>query len=79
MKQDPGKQKAKMAEYARKITVLRVNEKSLARRYTILQESEELLRKENSKLKTDITSVENAVTGRIGYLTRYKVTILRKE
>ncbi len=73
MKQDPSKQKSRAAEYARKMTVLRVNEKSLARRYTILSESEDLLRKENNKLKADITTVENAVTERIGYLTRYQV------
>lgn len=70
----PDKQKARLSEYARKMTVLRINEKSLARRYTILSESEESLRKECSKLKDDITLMENAVTERIGYLTRYKVS-----
>eukprot|EP00794_Sanderia_malayensis_P012922 gene12922-14254_t len=72
LKHDPSRQKVALAECTRKLTVLRVNEKSLARRYTILQESEEHLRKERNKLKTDITAVENAITERIGYLTRYK-------
>ena len=73
LKKHPDKQKATIAEYARKLTVLRVNEKSLSRRYTILSDSEEQLRKECIKLKDDLTNVENAVTERIGYLTRYKV------
>ncbi|XP_065052482.1 centrosomal protein of 290 kDa-like [Rhopilema esculentum] len=72
LSRDPDRQKSRLSEYARKITLLRVNEKSLSRRYTILKESEEHVRKECSKLRNDITSVENAVVERIGYLTRYK-------
>ena len=75
LSRDPDRQKSRLSEYARKITLLRVNEKSLSRRYTILKESEEHVRKECSKLRNDITSVENAVVERIGYLTRYKVSL----
>lgn len=73
LSREPDKQKARLAEYSRKLTVLRVNEKSLARRYTILSESEEHLRKECAKSREEVTSMENAVTERIGNLTRYKV------
>ncbi|CAI9583379.1 unnamed protein product, partial [Staurois parvus] len=54
------------------MTVLRVNEKSLTRRYTTLLEMEQHLRKENSKLRDDISDMEVAVGERIGYLQRYK-------
>ena len=73
LNRSPEKQKARIAEYARKLTVLRVNEKSLVRRYTLLSESEEQVRKECNKLKDEVTSVETAVSERIGFLTRYKV------
>ena len=76
LSKSPESQKAKIAEYARKVTVLRVNEKSLSRRYTILSDSEEQLRKECSKLRDDFVRLEGAVTERIGYLTRYKVNAL---
>ncbi|XP_030069982.1 centrosomal protein of 290 kDa [Microcaecilia unicolor] len=61
-----------LAESSRKMTVLRVNEKSLTRKYTTLLEMEQHLRKENGKLKTDLTEMETAVAERIGYLQRCK-------
>ncbi|XP_039618116.1 centrosomal protein of 290 kDa-like [Polypterus senegalus] len=61
-----------VAEAARKMIVLKVNEKTLTRRYTIELEMEQHLRKENSKLKNEITAMESAVTKKIGYLQRYK-------
>ncbi|KAM4747907.1 centrosomal protein of 290 kDa [Rhinophrynus dorsalis] len=72
LKVDPDELKTILAESSRKMTVLRVNEKSLTRRYTTLLEMEQHLRKENEKLKTEITEMEAAVGERIGYLQRYK-------
>lgn len=60
----------------RKITVLRVNEKSLSRRYTAMQEVEAALRKENKKYKNDVVAMETAITERLGYLQRHKVRSL---
>ncbi|XP_078534998.1 centrosomal protein of 290 kDa isoform X2 [Lissotriton helveticus] len=69
---DPEGMKKDLVENSRKLTVLRVNEKSLTRRYTTLLEMEQHLRKENNKLRTELTEIEVAVENRIGYLQRYK-------
>ncbi|NXT42558.1 CE290 protein, partial [Pelecanoides urinatrix] len=69
---DPDETKKVLAENNRKITVLQVNEKSLTRQYTTLLEMERHLRKENEKLKGEITHMETAVTGKIGNLQRFK-------
>ncbi|KAM9293690.1 centrosomal protein of 290 kDa [Morus bassanus] len=69
---DPDETKKVLAENNRKITVLRVNERSLARQYTTLLETEQHLRKENESLKDEITHMEAAVTGKIGNLQRFK-------
>ncbi|XP_066265930.1 centrosomal protein of 290 kDa-like [Branchiostoma lanceolatum] len=68
----PDEQQRRLAEMTRKMTVLRVNEKSLTRRYTTLEEMETSLRKENTRLKNDIIAMEKSVAERIGYLQRYK-------
>ena len=60
----------------RKITVLRVNEKSLSWRYTAMQEVEAALRKENKKYKNDVVAMETTITERLGYLQRHKVRSL---
>lgn len=70
---DPDETKKVLAENNRKITVLQVNEKSLTRQYTTLLEMEQHLRKENEKLKGEITQAETAVIGKIGNLQRFKV------
>lgn len=70
---DEDKQKKRLAEMTRKITVLRVNEKSLSRRYTAMQEVEAALRKENKKYRNDVVAMETAITERLGYLQRHKV------
>jgi len=72
---DPDETKKWLAENNRKITVLRVNERSLTRQYTTLLEMERHLRKENEKLKSEITHMETAVEGRIGHLQRFKVQL----
>ncbi|NXJ16223.1 CE290 protein, partial [Odontophorus gujanensis] len=69
---DPDETKKWLAENNRKITVLRVNERSLTRQYTTLLEMERYLRKENEKLKTEITHMETAVAEKIGHLQRFK-------
>ncbi|KFP54531.1 Centrosomal protein of 290 kDa, partial [Cathartes aura] len=69
---DPDETKKVLAENNRKITVLRVNERSLTRQYTTLLETERHLRKENEKLKGEITHMETAVTEKIGNLQRFK-------
>ncbi|CAN8211210.1 unnamed protein product, partial [Coccothraustes coccothraustes] len=72
LQMDPDETKKILAENNRKITVLRVNEKSLTRQCTTLLEMERHLRKENDKLKGEITHMETAVTGKIGNLQRFK-------
>ncbi|KAI0241044.1 CEP209_CC5 domain-containing protein, partial [Lamellibrachia satsuma] len=62
----------RLAELTRKVTVLRVNEKALTRRYTSLQEVEGSLRKTINKLKNEMIAMETAVAERLGYLQRYK-------
>ncbi|XP_035193612.1 centrosomal protein of 290 kDa isoform X2 [Oxyura jamaicensis] len=69
---DPDETKKLLAENNRKITVLRVNERSLTRQYTTLLEMERHLRKENEKLKSEMTHMETAVIGKIGHLQRFK-------
>ncbi|KAM6386819.1 centrosomal protein of 290 kDa [Alca torda] len=69
---DPDETKKVLAENNRKITVLRVNERSLTRQCTTLLETERHLRKENEKLKGEITHMETAVLGKIGNLQRFK-------
>ncbi|NXL60734.1 CE290 protein, partial [Chordeiles acutipennis] len=69
---DPDETKKVLAENNRKITVFRVNERSLTRQYTTLLETEQHLRKENEKLKGEITCMETAVIGKIGNLQRFK-------
>ncbi|NWR61968.1 CE290 protein, partial [Bucorvus abyssinicus] len=69
---DPDETKRLLAENNRKITVLQVNERSLTRQCTTLLEIEQHLRKENEKLKCEITHMETAVTEKIGNLQRFK-------
>ena len=70
---DDDRQKKRLGEMTRKITVLRVNEKSLSRRYTAMQEVEAALRKENKKYRNDVVAMETAISERLGYLQRHKV------
>lgn len=76
LEKDEDKQKKRLGEMTRKITVLRVNEKSLSRRYTAMQEVEAALRRENKKYKNDVVAMETAITERLGYLQRHKVQSL---
>ncbi|XP_070533170.1 centrosomal protein of 290 kDa-like [Ptychodera flava] len=62
----------RVANSSRKMTVLRVNEKALTRRFTMGTEVETTLRKENNRLRNEIVQMEAAVTERLGYLQRHK-------
>ncbi|PFX18289.1 Centrosomal protein of 290 kDa [Stylophora pistillata] len=72
LEKDEDKQKKRLGEMTRKVTVLRVNEKSLSRRYTAMQDVEAALRKENKRYKNDVVAMETAVTEKLGYLQRHK-------
>eukprot|EP00052_Salpingoeca_macrocollata_P029083 m.289747 g.289747 ORF g.289747 m.289747 type:complete len:2313 (-) comp22944_c0_seq3:29-6967(-) len=69
---DPDTVKAKSADLVRKIAVLRVNEKALIRRHTLISSREETLVRENNKLKADMVEMEAVVQQRIAYLERHK-------
>lgn len=73
LQKDPDEIRRQLSEALRKLTVLKVNEKKLTRRYTTLLEQEQHLRKENNKLKDESSHMQAAVTQRLGYLQRYKV------
>lgn len=70
---DPEEIRRQLSEAFRKLTVLRVNEKKLTRRYSTLLEREQLLRKENGKLRDESSRMQASVLQRMGYLQRYKV------
>ncbi|KAK0135686.1 Centrosomal protein [Merluccius polli] len=72
LRKDPEEARRRIAETVRQVTVLRVNEKTLSRRYTLLLEQEQHLRKDNAKLRDDSGQMQAAVTERMGYLQRYK-------
>ncbi|XP_023204586.1 centrosomal protein of 290 kDa isoform X6 [Xiphophorus maculatus] len=69
---DPEEIRRQLSEAFRKLTVLRVNEKKLTRRYSTLLEREQLLRKENGKLRDESSRMQASVLQRMGYLQRYK-------
>lgn len=73
LQKDPDETRRHLSEALRKLTVLRVNEKKLSRRYVTLVEQEQHLRKENDKLKDESSQMQASVTQRLGYLQRYKV------
>ncbi|KAM4734689.1 centrosomal protein of 290 kDa isoform 10-T11 [Anableps anableps] len=69
---DPETIRKQLSEAFRKLTVLKVNEKKLTRRYSTLLEQEQLLRKENNKLRDESSHMQASVIQRMGYLQRYK-------
>uniref|UniRef100_A0A8C5SS35 Centrosomal protein 290 n=1 Tax=Laticauda laticaudata TaxID=8630 RepID=A0A8C5SS35_LATLA len=72
LEKDTDDTKQLFMDYSRKITVLRVNERSVSRQYTTLLEIEKHLRKENEKMKIEIISMEVTVREKIGSLQRFK-------
>ncbi|CAF0890699.1 unnamed protein product, partial [Adineta ricciae] len=74
LEQDDAEVRRRIAEITRKITVLRVNEKTLARKILSYQDIESHLRKDNTKLRTEVVDMEAAVQTRLSYLQRFKDT-----
>ncbi|CAF3440860.1 unnamed protein product [Rotaria sp. Silwood1] len=74
LEQDDAEVRRRIAEVTRKITVLRVNEKELARKILSYQDIESKLRKDNTKLRTEVIDMEVAVQTRLNYLQRFKDT-----
>uniref|UniRef100_UPI0037E88129 centrosomal protein of 290 kDa isoform X2 n=1 Tax=Semicossyphus pulcher TaxID=241346 RepID=UPI0037E88129 len=72
LKKDPEEIKRQLSEALRKLTVLKVNEEKLKRRYITLLEQEQHLRKENGKLREESSHMQASVTQRMGYLQRFK-------
>ncbi|XP_054475608.1 centrosomal protein of 290 kDa [Anoplopoma fimbria] len=72
LQKDPEEVRRSLSEALRKLTVLKVNETKLSRRYITLLEQEQHLRKENGKLRDESSHMQASVTQRIGYLQRYK-------
>ncbi|XP_047188971.1 centrosomal protein of 290 kDa isoform X2 [Scophthalmus maximus] len=72
LEKDPEEGRRRLSEAARKLTVLKVNEKKLTRRYTTLLEQEQHLRRENANLRNDSGHMQASVRQKIGYLQRYK-------
>nr|XP_039270892.1 centrosomal protein of 290 kDa-like isoform X2 [Styela clava] len=72
LQRDPDTVKQRLAETTRKISLLRVNEKTLIRHHKALESSEEQLHIENNRLRNEILLMEKAVSERLGYLERYK-------
>ncbi|XP_008289537.1 centrosomal protein of 290 kDa [Stegastes partitus] len=72
LQRDPEEIRRQLSETFRKLTVLKVNEKKLTRRCTTLLEQEQHLRKDNNKLRDEISHMQTSVTQRMGYLQRYK-------
>uniref|UniRef100_A0A3Q2T4M8 Centrosomal protein 290 n=1 Tax=Fundulus heteroclitus TaxID=8078 RepID=A0A3Q2T4M8_FUNHE len=69
---EPEEVRRQLSEAFRKLTVFAVNEKKLTRRYSTLLEQEQLLRKENGKLRDESSQMQASVIQRMGYLQRYK-------
>eukprot|EP00912_Choanoflagellata_sp_UC4_P000234 UC4_evm2s146 len=67
-----GEWKHQLAEYAGRMNLLVQNEIVLKRRYTVLESSESNLKKQNSKLRNDISQIQKTMEERILYLTQYK-------
>ena len=74
LSQDDVEVRRRLADMTRKITVLRVNEKALTRRYSAMQDIEGKLRKDLTRLRNDMMNMETAVSERLGYLQRHKVS-----
>ncbi|KAM7003571.1 centrosomal protein of 290 kDa [Tautogolabrus adspersus] len=72
LQKDPEEIKRQWSEVLRNVTVLKVNEKKLTRRYITLLEQEQHLRKENGKLRDESSQMQASVTQRMGYLQRFK-------
>ncbi|KAJ8314697.1 hypothetical protein KUTeg_006847 [Tegillarca granosa] len=84
LSKDDTEVRRRLSEMTRRITVLRVNEKALTRRYQTMEEMDGSMRKEVNRYKNEIAAIETAVAERMGYLQRfkdmatYKIGVLQK-
>ena len=62
----------KIAETARRIAILKSNEAILIRRFNAVVDNEEILKRENLKLKNEIMSMESEIKSKLGFLSRHK-------
>ncbi|XP_061576889.1 centrosomal protein of 290 kDa isoform X2 [Cololabis saira] len=72
LQREPEETKRRLSEAFRQLTVLKVNEKKLERRYTTLLEQEQHLRRGNERLRDESADMQASVIQRMGYLQRYK-------
>jgi centrosomal protein CEP290 len=72
MGSDPNELSKRVSEVARRNVVLKVNQETLTRRYAILCEERDLLKKENGRCRADVGAMERAVIGRVSYLQVFK-------
>ncbi|KAM6937006.1 centrosomal protein of 290 kDa [Xenentodon cancila] len=72
LQKEPEEIKRQLSEAFRKLTILKVNEKKLERRYTTLLEQEQHLRRGNDKLRDEASNMQASVIQRMGFLQRYK-------
>jgi peptidoglycan hydrolase CwlO-like protein len=73
MSKGDDEQKRLIAENARRMAVTMADMTALGRKCRALQNLESYMRRENTKLKDEMASMESAVTKRIGELQRHKV------
>jgi centrosomal protein CEP290 len=69
---DPNELSKRVSEVARRNVVLKVNQETLTRRFAILCEERDLLKKENGRCRADVGAMERAVIGRVSYLQVFK-------
>jgi hypothetical protein len=72
LSQEEPEVRRRLAETTRTLTVLRVNEAALTRRYTALADAEATARARITRLQNEAVAMETAVAQRIGYLQRHK-------
>jgi len=62
----------RLVEMSRKMTVLRVNEEALTRRYTATQDMLHGMQKEITRLNGNVIASQKSIAERLGYLQRHK-------
>ncbi len=67
---EKGEAEERLSDLTRKIALLRSNEAIMVRRYQAVEESEEMLRQDASRLREEIVAVENGIFEKLGDLQR---------
>ena len=70
---EKGEMEERLSDSTRKIALLRSNEAIMVRRYQAVEESDGMVRKENSNLKEEIVDIENAIVQKLGTLQRWEM------